>query len=110
MIHFIMKLYSKLKWTRGILKLVAFNFNELFIDCIMEVKETSLFQESLYEDMLKDIFNCNFRKILKFFSSYECLIVSIVQSLYLEISIQNILPCVWREIRSLQLLQPFILS
>lgn len=81
-----------------ILKLVAFNIRELFIDCVMKVKETSLFQESLREDLLKDIFNCNFRKILGFISSYECLIVSIGQSLFVEISIQNVLPCVWREV------------
>lgn len=92
MILFIIKLYRKLKWTGEILTLVAFNVNELFIDCVMKVKDTSLFQESLHEDMLKDIFNCNFRKILKFISSYECLTVPIVQSLYLEISIKHILP------------------
>lgn len=80
--NFIMKFYRKLEWTGGILKLVAFNFNEWFIDRIMKVKETYLFQESLHEDPLEDIFIHNFRKILKFFSSYGYLAVSIAQSLF----------------------------
>lgn len=41
----------------------------------MKVKEASLFQESLHDDMLNDTFNHNFRRILKFFSSFECLTV-----------------------------------
>lgn len=48
----------------------------------MKVKETYLFQESLHEDPLEDIFIHNFRKILKFFSSYGYLAVSIAQSLF----------------------------